>query len=77
MNTRERTAMPQSLTADQVVGAAKDIGQAEFTRDDLAKKLGVEKRELKEGFRAARQSGRLEKVRDDEQGTGHFRLTGE
>ena len=67
--------MPQSITPDQVVGAAKDIGQAEFTRDDLAQRLGVEKRELKEGFREARQSGRLEKVRDDEQGKGHFRLT--
>jgi hypothetical protein len=67
--------MPKSITPDQVVGAAKDIGQAEFTRDDLAQRLGVEKRELKEGFREARRSGRLEKVRDDEQGTGHFRLT--
>jgi DNA-binding transcriptional regulator LsrR (DeoR family) len=75
MNTRERKAMPESITSDQVVGAARDIGQAEFTRDDLAKKLGVEKRDLREGFREARQSGRLEKVRDDEQGTGHFRLT--
>ena len=67
--------MPQSITADQVVAAAKDTGQAEFTRDDLAEKLGVEKRELKQGFREARRSGRLEKVRDDDQGKRHFRLT--
>jgi hypothetical protein len=75
MNARERNAMPESVTPDQVVGAAKDLGKAEFTRDDLARTLGVEKRELKQGFREARRSGRLEKVRDDEQGTGLFRLT--
>jgi len=67
--------MPQSVTSDQVIGAARDLGQAEFTRADLAEALGVERPELKEGFKAARRSGRLEKVRDDEGGTGHFRLT--
>jgi hypothetical protein len=68
--------MPKSITADQVVATAKDLGQAEFTRADVAKKLGVEKPELSQGFRQARKSGRLEKVRDDEEGTGHFRLVG-
>jgi hypothetical protein len=68
--------MPQTITADQVVATASDLGQAEFTRADLAKKLGVEKPELSKGFRQARRSGRLEKVRDDEHGTGYFRITG-
>lgn len=68
--------MPQEITADQVVEAAQALGQEEFTRGDLAAKLGVEKTDIKPAFRAARQAGRLEKVRDDEENTGHFRLTG-
>jgi hypothetical protein len=68
--------MPQEITADQVVEAAQALGQEEFTRGDLAEKLGVEKTDIKPAFRSARQAGRLEKVRDDEENTGHFRLTG-
>jgi DNA-binding transcriptional regulator LsrR (DeoR family) len=68
--------MPQEITADQVVEAAQALGQEEFTRADLAAKLGVEKTDIKPAFRTARQAGRLEKVRDDEDNTGHFRLTG-
>jgi hypothetical protein len=64
------------ITADQIVATAKDLGQDEFTRADVAKKLGVEKRELVKGFREARKSGRLEKVRDDEEGIGQFRVAG-
>ena len=67
--------MTETITADQVVGAARELDQAEFSRGDLAEKLGVEKPDLKKGFREARQSGRLEKVRDDEENTGYFRLT--
>jgi len=69
--------MAENITADQVVGAAKDLGQEEFSRGDLAEKLGVEKTDIKKAFREARQAGRLEKVRDDEENTGYFRLTGE
>lgn len=64
-----------TITADQVVGAARELDKPEFTRDDLAEKLGVEKPDLKEGFKEARQAGRLDKVRNDQEGTGHFRLT--
>jgi transcription initiation factor IIE alpha subunit len=67
--------MAKTVTPDQVVEAAKELGQDEFTREDLAQKLGVEKTELKQGFRQARRAGNLDKVRDDEKGTGHFRLT--
>jgi hypothetical protein len=67
--------MPDTITGDQVVGAANDLSMTEFTRADVATKLGVEKTELKQGFKAARKSGRVEKVREDEQNTGHFRLT--
>jgi DNA-binding transcriptional regulator LsrR (DeoR family) len=67
--------MSQTITADQVVEAAQSLGQDEFTRGDVAQKLGVEKPEIKKGFREARQAGRLEKVRDDEENTAYFRLT--
>jgi len=66
--------MSETITAEQVVEAAQGLGQEEFTRGDLAEKLGVEKPDIKKGFRQARQSGRLEKVRDDEENTGYFRL---
>ena len=42
-----------------------------------ADKLGVEKREIRKGFQAARKAGELEKTRDDEENTGHFKLTGQ
>jgi DNA-binding transcriptional regulator LsrR (DeoR family) len=66
--------MSETITAEQVVEAAQGLGQEEFTRGDLAEKLGVEKPDIRKGFREARQSGRLEKVRDDEENTGWFRL---
>lgn len=69
--------MTESITAEQVVDAARALDQEEFTRGDLAEKLGVEKPEIKPAFKEARHAGRLEKVRDDEENTGHFRLTGE
>ena len=67
--------MAEAITADQVVDAARELGQDEFTRADIAAKLGVEKPDLKKGFRAAIQNGRLEKTRDDDENTGHFKLT--
>ena len=67
--------MPQAVTQDQLIESARELGQSEFTRGDLAEKLGVEKSELSKPFRQARRAGRLDKVRDDEEGTGHFRLT--
>ena len=66
--------MSETITAEQVVEAAQGLGQEEFTRGDVAEKLGVEKPDIRKGFRQARQSGRLEKVRDDEENTGYFRL---
>jgi hypothetical protein len=67
--------MPKTVTPDQVVEAAKELGKDEFTRQDLAQKLGVEKTELKHPFHKARKAGELDKVRDDESGAGLFRLT--
>jgi hypothetical protein len=67
--------MNLTITADQLVEAAQALDQEEFTRADVAKQLGVDKPELKQAFTRARKAGRLEKVRDDEENTGHFRLT--
>ena len=67
--------MAKTITSDQIVGAAKELGQPEFTRSDVAEKLGVKTTELKDGFKEARTDSRLEKVRDDEEGTGVFRLS--
>ncbi len=64
-----------TITADQLVDAARGLDQQEFTRADVASKLGVEKHELKQAFIRARKQGRVEKVRDDEENTAHFRLT--
>ena len=63
------------ITEEQLVDAARELGQDEFTRGDVANKLGVEKPELRQAFAKARKAGLLEKVRDDEENTGYFRLT--
>jgi DNA-binding MarR family transcriptional regulator len=67
--------MAQDVTADQVVETARGLDRTEFTRDDLADRLGVKKQDLKGAIKQARQSGRLEKVRDDDEGKGRFRVT--
>ena len=64
-----------NVTAEQVLTAARELGQDEFSRGDIAEKLGVEKTDIKAGFRRARKDGKLEKVRDDEENTGYFKLT--
>ena len=67
--------MQLTITADQLVDAARELGEQEFTRADVANQLGVQKPELKQAFIRARKAGQVEKVRDDEENTGHFRLT--
>jgi DNA-binding MarR family transcriptional regulator len=67
--------MQLTVTEEQLITAAQQLDQDEFTRADLAAKLGVEKPDLKEAFARARKAGRLEKVRHDEDNTRHFRLT--
>ena len=66
--------MQLTITADQLVEAARQLDQEEFTRGDVAAQLGVEKADLKQAFVKARKAGRLEKVRDDEENTGIFKL---
>lgn len=64
----------EGITADRIIETADGLDQEEFTRADLANELGVKPREIKEGFRAARESGRVEKVRAGEDGKPLFRL---
>ena len=63
------------MTEDQLIEGARQLDQDEFTRADLAGQLGVDKPDLKHAFVHARKSGRLVKVRDDEDNTAHFRLS--
>ena len=69
--------MAEKLTPEKLIKAAASLKKPEFSRADLAEKLGVSRADLNESFRAARQSGRLEKVRDGDNGTRLFRLTDE
>ncbi len=66
--------MAKTITSDQVVSAARDLTESQFTRDDLAEQLGVGKPKFKDAFKVARQSGRLEKVGDDDAGKGRFQV---
>ena len=67
--------MSETITPDQVVGAAEELGQDQFTRAQLATKLGVKTTALKQGFKEARKTDRLLKVGEDDEGSGLFRLT--
>ena len=67
--------MAKTVTPSELVDAARDLPEGEFTRDDLAEKLGVGKPKFKQAFKDARQSGKLEKVGDGADSKGRFRLT--
>ena len=69
--------METEVTPERIVATAGELDHDEFTRAELADELGVKPRELRNGLKAARRSGRLEKVRTDDRGKGVFRLTGE
>ena len=65
--------MPQEATEEQVLAAARSLDRDEFTREDVAEELGTEVSAMQPGWKAAKQAGRLEKVRE-EGGKRHFRL---
>lgn len=62
------------ITQQQVIEAAQKLGKPEFNRQDIATALGVEKPDVKQAFTSARKDGYFEKVRDDEENTGIFKL---
>ena len=68
--------MAKDISPDKLVEAARSLGKEEFSRDDLAENLSVKKSDLKDAIKAARQDGRLTKVREDETGSGVFALAG-
>ena len=67
--------MTSGVTADQVVAAARDLGQDEFTRGNIMKKLGMSWDDVKPAFREARKAGRFERAGVNEGGKRTFRLT--
>lgn len=67
--------MTQTATQDQVLDAARSLDADEFTRQDVADKLGSEVSAMQPGWKAAKQAGQLEKV-GEEDGKRHFRLVG-
>ncbi len=64
-----------SVTPDQVVQGATELGKPEFTRKELAEKLNVKPMELGDAMKAAREAGRIDKSGEDADGKGLFRLT--
>jgi DNA-directed RNA polymerase specialized sigma subunit len=68
--------MADTITEDQIVQAAQELGKDEFTRLEIAEKLGVDREELQPAFKAAREGGRLERVDETDEGKPRFRLTG-
>lgn len=53
--------MSETPTQEQVVEAARSLG-AEFSREDVAEKLGVEVSVMRPSWKAAKESGQFEKV---------------
>lgn len=65
--------MASKSTQDQVLEAARSLGP-EFTREDVAKKLGVEVADMRPSWKAAKESGDLEQVRQDDDDQRYFAL---
>jgi hypothetical protein len=65
--------MAKEATQEQVLEAARSLDRDEFTREDVADVLGTEVSAMQPSWKAAKQAGRLEKVRE-EGGKRHFRL---
>jgi len=63
--------MANDSTQEQVLEAARSLGP-EFTREDVAEKLGVDVKQMRPSWKAAKESGDLEQVREDEGGQRYF-----
>lgn len=57
--------MAEDATQEQVLEAARSLDGDEFTREDVAEKLGTDVAAMRPGWKAAKQANRLEKVRED------------
>lgn len=60
-------------TEEQVLKAARSLDRDEFTRDDVAEKLGLEISDMQPAWKAVKESGKFEKV-SNESGKRLFRL---
>lgn len=66
--------MHLTFTEQEVVDAARELNSEDFTREDVARQLGAEKADVKQGFNKARKNEQFEKVRNDDENTSHFKL---
>ncbi len=55
--------MAQAATQEQVLEAARSLDREEFTREDVAEKLGLEISEMRPSWKAAKEAGQFEKVK--------------
>jgi len=66
--------MAKAPTEEEVLDAARSLGKEEFTREEVAEKLGAEISEMRPSWKAAKDAGKIEQVRNDD-GTRYLRLT--
>jgi predicted transcriptional regulator len=66
--------MDDNVTEEDVMRAARELDRPEFSRADIAERLGVRRQDMKESFKAARKAGRVKKSRRDDEGTNYFTL---
>ncbi len=64
-----------STTQEAVIEAAKSI-DGQFTRDDVAGKLGIERSDMKPSWKAAKDAGQIEKVGQNSDGENLFKVAG-
>lgn len=69
--------MAETVTSDQLAAAARGFEKDEFTRAELADKLGVQVSDIKQAVKEAREAGRIDWTGENEEGKGLFRLIGE
>ncbi len=65
--------MADAVTQEQVLEAARSLGRDEFTREDVAEKLGAEVSAMRPSWKALKDADQIEKVRN-EGGKRYFRL---
>ncbi len=65
--------MAEAVTQEQVMEAARSLGREEFTREEIAEKLGAEVSEMRPSWKALKDADQIEKVRN-EGGKRYFRL---
>jgi hypothetical protein len=65
--------MAEEISQEQVLEAARALGRDEFTREDIAEKLGTEVSVMRPSWKATKESGRIKQV-SNEGGKRRFRL---